>query len=74
MRRFGQKIDLIAMILEIRRKDVSYFEESDANAKLIAAAPEMLALLGELQKYYVIQGELRSRLDAVIAKAEGRHE
>lgn len=51
------------------------FEESAANARLIAAAPEMLealkAALGFLEDEGVL-GDLPDEMRAAIAKAEGR--
>ncbi|WP_414613948.1 hypothetical protein [Stenotrophomonas muris] len=44
-------------------------EQNDANARLIAAAPELLALLVESQRS--IGGDWRERRDAAIAKATG---
>lgn len=44
-------------------------EESVANARLIAAAPELLALLIDSQIF--IGGDWRERRDAAIAKATG---
>jgi len=55
-------------------------DEIDANARLIAAAPELLAALRDLQTYLdecnpfagpAVVGILRSKVDAAIAKAEG---
>lgn len=44
-------------------------EARDANARLIAAAPELLALLEESQHF--IGGDWRERRDAAIAKSKG---
>jgi hypothetical protein len=44
-------------------------DERDANARLMAAAPELLALLIESQDS--IGGDWRERRDAAIAKASG---
>ena len=49
-------------------------EEAIANAALIAAAPDMLALLKRFQELQCAQevASLATQVDAVIAKAEGR--
>lgn len=45
-------------------------EENLANAKLIAAAPDMLDILVECQKYHLeLNSEIRSKIKAVIKKA-----
>lgn len=46
-------------------------EMFEANARLIAAAPEMLEALEELSRYPIGQGA-RDRIDAIIAKAKGK--
>jgi hypothetical protein len=43
-----------------------------ANARLIAAAPEMLAALKAAQEILERNGIVRSEVEAAIAKAEGR--
>ncbi len=51
------------------------FEEAEANARLIASAPELLAALKDLVEVDDTQGVDRRMLDAgaaAIAKAEGR--
>jgi len=56
----------------VRNEDYFPVEESDANARLIAAAPELLAAL---QLVYANAGEspewIRARIGSVISKAEG---
>jgi hypothetical protein len=54
----------------IAQVDSGMYQE--ANARLIAAAPELLALLIESQEN--IGGDWRSRRDAVIAKATGEQQ
>lgn len=49
---------------------VAYGPSMDANALLISAAPELLALLVESQES--IGGDWRKRRDALIAKATGQ--
>jgi hypothetical protein len=45
--------------------------EDAANARLIAAAPELLAALKDVREYYG-PSEYMPQVDAAIAKAEGR--
>jgi len=49
-------------------------DECKANARLISAAPEMLAALKEAARDFAIMrsGACMEKWDAVIAKAEGR--
>ena len=72
--------DAIAQLCNLWRPDDDPAEtisknEVMANARLIAAAPEML---GALRVIHANAGEspewIRNRIDAVIAKAEGRGE
>lgn len=47
-------------------------EERWANARLIAAAPEMLELLGEAMPYLPVRGvDLQAKARALLAKIEG---
>lgn len=45
---------------------------SDANSLLIAAAPDLLALLQEIDSSGYFQEEYWAKISAAIAKAEGR--
>lgn len=55
-----------------RGRDVN---EADANARLIAAAPDMLMALKNIRKYieYCDHEPALDEIDAAIAKAEGSH-
>ena len=55
--------------LELGSKDN---EEAYANARLIAAAPDMLALLKDLHSHGYTTSQDHDRVAAMIAKAEGR--
>lgn len=48
--------------------------ETDANAHLIAAAPEMLEALKEARKWFPSSAKTAARIDAAIAKAENRND
>ena len=51
-----------------------YEDEMDANARLIAAAPEMYELLVLLENYYAVRGESNSvtkTISQVLKKARG---
>lgn len=51
-----------------------YEDEMDANARLIAAAPEMYELLAMLDNYYAVMGESNSvtkTISQVLKKARG---
>ena len=51
-----------------------YEDEMDANARLIAAAPEMYELLVLLENYYAVRGESNSvtkTISQVLRKARG---
>ena len=75
MRRDGRKIHEI--VCHIDREDLKplALETSDANARLIAAAPCLLeALESILQSECAILTDLRNRARAVIAKATGEGE
>lgn len=51
-----------------------YEDEMDANARLIAAAPEMYELLALLDNYYAVRGESNSvtkKISQVLKKARG---
>lgn len=45
---------------------------NEANARLMAAAPELLEMLREIVQRVEIRQERRDRIEALIAKAEGR--
>ncbi|WP_168990511.1 hypothetical protein [Aureimonas flava] len=51
---------------------VGFSDEIVANARLIAAAPELLAMLREARLFVQAQDHVFERIDAIIAKAEGR--
>lgn len=53
-------------------KAIAGGEMGEANANLIAAAPEVLAFLKEKQYQLEVGRETWNRLQKVIAKAEGR--
>jgi len=63
---------------EIRANDGGYSDEAKANARLIAAAPDLLDAckdaLATLNQHEGIPSETSDRLASAIAKAEGRDE
>lgn len=67
--KFGQRIaNSFEGVMATHRTDI----ECEANARLIAAAPQLLALLVESQRS--IGGDWRERRDSAIAKATGEQE
>ena len=77
----GKSLDVFAQPRQITR-DMPYNSEEDAaNARLIAAAPELLAAAHELSKLFAKAAKalapppdieaMTARLNAAIAKAEG---
>jgi len=70
-------------IARVYSRQTRSLEELEANARLIAAAPEMLEALKDQEKFWVMReaelgllstkaNELLARIRAAIAKAEGR--
>ena len=64
---YSDAATLIAETVSIERVAIQ-----EANARLIAAAPELLAMVGELKRHIDTSSDLHERAEALIAKAEGK--
>jgi len=68
-----QLVTALSIYDSVTNEDVATVKDTD-NAQLIAAAPEMLAALEQVQRYYTLlgtTGSFKDELDAVIKKAKG---
>jgi len=64
----------IKVIANVLHKDVSYMpskQEAEANARLIAAAPDMYDSLKEIKGLVGIDGKIAEIIKAALSKAEG---
>lgn len=65
-----QLSDVATLIAETPSNEWQSIQE--ANARLIAAAPELLAMVAELKRHIEAGSDLHQRAEALIAKTEGK--